>query len=101
MTSDIKSSVSSLLHESGTHAISPVTLTRPCAITLRLNVSRQPLKHMYVTPILSLRDGKPGDVTHYHIHTKQVCIIALLVSVTHTHSEECRYLYESITYMIT
>lgn len=46
------------------------------------------LKHMYVTPILSLCDGMPGDVTHYHIHTKQDHIIALLVSVTNTHSEE-------------
>lgn len=47
------------------------------------------LKEMYVTLILSLCDGMPGDVTHYHIHTKRDHIIALLVSVTNTHSEEC------------
>jgi len=61
------------------------------AITLRLNVSRQP-RNIHVTPFLSISlcDGMPGDVPHYHKRTKQDCIhiVALLVSVTNTCSEE-------------
>lgn len=82
--------VSSLLYERKQHslcAISPVTLTRLCAITLHLNVSRQP-RNIHMSPFfyLSLCDGMPGDVPHYHIHKKGDCIriTALLVSVTNT-----------------
>lgn len=48
---------------------------------------------------LSLCDGMPGDVPHYHKHTKRDCIhiVALLVSITNTCSEEHKLHYEPAT----
>lgn len=90
LTSD-RRTVSSLLYERKQHSLCAIRpVARPCAITLHLNVSRQP-RNIYVTLFyLSSCDGMLGDVLHYHTHTKWDCIhiITLLVSVTNTCSEE-------------